>query len=111
MTASLEGYFTSRDTGEISVSICLVVCVNPTNDYAGHLVTTTFSVAKFDRSANVGVKPPHRRVSGAASERNTLLKAWKCAYSGPFWRARLMDDRLAGFGRIALPKYERLSCE
>jgi len=33
MAASLEGYFTSRGTGEVTVSIHLVFCENPTNDY------------------------------------------------------------------------------
>ena len=31
MAAKLEGYFTMRDTGEVSVSICLVVRGIPTN--------------------------------------------------------------------------------
>jgi len=33
MAASLKGYFTSRDTGEVSVSIRLVVYEHPTDDY------------------------------------------------------------------------------
>ena len=38
MAAKLDGYFTSRDTGEVSVSICRVTWGNPTDDFpAGDL--------------------------------------------------------------------------
>ena len=33
MAANLEGYFTLRDTGEVSVSICLIVRGIPTNNF------------------------------------------------------------------------------
>ena len=38
MAASLDDYFTPRDMGEVSVSVCLDVCENPTNGhYAGDI--------------------------------------------------------------------------